>query len=101
MTGMAYLVGSGPGGTGLLTLRAQEVINSAEVILYDQLPGEEILNSLPAAAEKIDCGKYGSDHTLEQDEIEALMVSRATLSLFRQVLRQSTGSIPIRRYIPG
>ena len=77
MTGMVYLVGSGPGGTGLLTLRAREVIDSAEVILYDQLPGEEILNSLPASAEKIDCGKYGSDHTLEQDEIEELMVARA------------------------
>jgi uroporphyrin-III C-methyltransferase len=49
----------------------------AEVVLYDQLPGEEILSSLPAKAEKIDCGKYGSAHTLEQDEIEALMVSRA------------------------
>jgi uroporphyrin-III C-methyltransferase len=77
MTGMVYLVGSGPGGTGLLTIRAREVIDSAEVILYDQLPGEEILDSLPAAAEKIDCGKYGSDHTLEQDEIEAVMVARA------------------------
>ncbi|MCX6700297.1 MAG: uroporphyrinogen-III C-methyltransferase [Methanomicrobiales archaeon] len=78
MTGMVYLVGSGPGGTGLLTLRAREVIDSAEVVLYDQLPGEDVLDSLPAAAEKIDCGKYGSDHTLEQDEIEALMVARAT-----------------------
>lgn len=77
MTGMVYLVGSGPGGTGLLTMRAREVIDSAEVILYDQLPGEEILNSLPPAAEKIDCGKYGSDHTLEQDEIEEILVSRA------------------------
>ncbi len=77
MTGKVYLVGAGPGGTGLLTVRAREVIDAAEVILYDQLPGEEILESLPAAPEKIDCGKYGSDHTLEQDEIEAVMVARA------------------------
>ncbi|MGC9434846.1 MAG: uroporphyrinogen-III C-methyltransferase [Methanomicrobiales archaeon] len=74
MVGTVYLVGSGPGGIGLLTLRAQEVIARADVILYDQLPGEEVLASLPASAERIDCGKYGSHHILEQDEIEALMV---------------------------
>ena len=76
MTGKAYLVGSGPGGPGLLTMKAREVIDSADVILYDQLPGEEILATLPKDAELIDCGKYGGSHTLEQDEIEALMVER-------------------------
>ena len=77
MKGKVYLVGSGPGGAGLLSLRAREVIDSAEVILYDQLPGEEILLSLPEHAEKINCGKYGSDHTLEQEDIEELMVRKA------------------------
>ena len=60
-----------------MTQRAREIIDKAEVVLYDQLPGEEILSSLPSAAEKIDCGKYGSAHTLEQDEIEKIMVDRA------------------------
>ena len=41
------------------------------------LPGDEILASLPQSAEKIDCGKYGRNHTMEQDEIEALIVDRA------------------------
>ena len=77
MSGKVYLVGSGPGGEGLLTLRAREVIDAADVVLFDQLPGEEILASLPIRAEKIDCGKYGGKHTLEQDEIEALVVDRA------------------------
>ena len=77
MSGKVYLVGSGPGGEGLLTLRAREVIDAADVILFDQLPGQEILASLPICAEKIDCGKYGGKHTLEQDEIEALIVDRA------------------------
>jgi uroporphyrin-III C-methyltransferase len=77
MSGKVYLVGSGPGGEGLLTLRAREVIDAADVVLFDQLPGEEILASLPIHAEKIDCGKYGGKHTLEQDEIEALVVDRA------------------------
>jgi uroporphyrin-III C-methyltransferase len=76
MTGKAYLVGSGPGGLGLLTMKAREVIDSADVVLYDQLPGEEILATLPENAELVDCGKYGGNHTLEQDEIEALMVER-------------------------
>jgi uroporphyrin-III C-methyltransferase len=77
MSGKVYLVGSGPGGEGLLTQRAKRVIDTADVILFDQLPGEEILASLPTSAEKIDCGKYGGKHTLEQDEIEALIVDRA------------------------
>jgi uroporphyrin-III C-methyltransferase len=76
-TGKVYLVGSGPGGTGLLTVRAMEVIAGAEVILFDQLPGEEILRALPENAEKVDCGKYGNRHTLEQEEIEDLMVRYA------------------------
>ncbi len=77
MKGTVYLVGSGPGGEGLLTQRARAVIDAADVVLYDQLPGEEILASLPVRAEKIDCGKYGGKHTLEQDEIEALIIDRA------------------------
>jgi uroporphyrin-III C-methyltransferase len=77
MKGKVYLVGSGPGGTALLTQRGRALINRADVVLFDQLPGEEILASLPDRAEKIDCGKHGGNHTLEQDEIEALMVDRA------------------------
>ena len=77
MTGKVYLVGSGPGAPGLLAQRARDVIDTADVVLYDQLPGEEILATLPKDAELIDCGKYGGKHTLEQDEIEALMIDRA------------------------
>ena len=78
MIGKVYLVGSGPGGLGLLTFRAREVIDSADVILYDQLPGEEIISSLPAAAEKIDVGKYGGHHTMRQEDIESLLVRLAS-----------------------
>jgi uroporphyrin-III C-methyltransferase len=74
--GKVFLVGAGPGKTGLLTLRGREVIDAADVVLYDQLAGE-IVSTLPAAAERIDCGKYGSRHTLEQEEIEAIMIARA------------------------
>lgn len=77
MNGKVYLVGSGPGGLGLLTQRARQVIDHADVVLYDQLPGDEILATLPEHAEKIDCGKFGGTHTLEQEEIEELMVAKA------------------------
>ncbi|UUX92467.1 uroporphyrinogen-III C-methyltransferase [Methanoplanus endosymbiosus] len=76
MTGKVYLVGSGPGGLDLMTFKAREVIDSADVILYDQLPGEEVINSLPDV-EKVDVGKYGGKHTREQDEIENLMAEYA------------------------
>ena len=79
--GIVYLVGSGPGGISLMTHRAREVIDNAQVILYDQLPGEEILASLPDHAEKIDVGKYGDHHVREQDEIEQLMVRYAEQGL--------------------
>ncbi|MDO9523559.1 MAG: uroporphyrinogen-III C-methyltransferase [Methanocorpusculum sp.] len=75
--GKVYLVGSGPGGLGLLTFRAREVIDSADVIMYDQLPGDEIIASLPARAEKIDVGKYGGHHTMKQEDIEKLLVEKA------------------------
>ena len=77
MSGKVYLVGSGPGGLGLLTAKAREGIDAADVILYDQLPGEEILATLPERAEKIDVGKYGGCHTMKQADIEALLVEKA------------------------
>ncbi|WP_319379050.1 uroporphyrinogen-III C-methyltransferase [uncultured Methanocorpusculum sp.] len=75
--GKVYLVGSGPGGLGLLTFRARELIDSADVIMYDQLPGDEIIASLPERAEKIDVGKYGGRHTMKQEDIEKLLVEKA------------------------
>ena len=53
------------------------MIDKADVILYDQLPGEEIISSLPPAAEKIDVGKWGGCHTMKQEDIESLMVRLA------------------------
>lgn len=88
-TGVVYLVGSGPGGLNLMTRRAREVLDKAEVILYDQLPGDEILASLPAHAEKVDVGKFGGHHIKEQDEIERLMVSYAKQG--RHVVRLKGG----------
>lgn len=75
--GKVYLVGSGPGDPELLTLKARRLIDNAEVIVYDQLPGKAILNSMPEKAEKIDVGKYAGKHTMPQSEINKVLVQKA------------------------
>ena len=77
-SGKVYLVGSGPGDPELLTIKAERLIREADVIVYDQLPGPEILASLPENAELIDAGKYAGDHTLAQGEINRLLIDRAS-----------------------
>ena len=74
---MIWLVGAGPGDSGLLTLRGREVIVNADVVIYDHLVGAGILAMIPAGAEAIDAGKYSGTHTLPQREIESLMIARS------------------------
>ncbi|MDD4331559.1 MAG: uroporphyrinogen-III C-methyltransferase, partial [Methanosarcinaceae archaeon] len=75
--GKVFLVGSGPGDPELLTLKARRLIDSAEVIIYDQLPGKAILESMPESAEKIDAGKYAGKHTLSQGSINEVLIEKA------------------------
>ena len=75
--GKVYLAGSGPGDPDLLTVKARRLIDEADVVIYDQLPGEAILGLIPPAAEKIDAGKYAGNHTLAQDEINEAIVQKA------------------------
>jgi uroporphyrin-III C-methyltransferase len=86
--GKVYLVGAGPGSPDLLTIRARNVLDKADVVLYDQLAGG-VRDLLPKGAELIDCGKSGSRHTMEQDEIERTMVERAREG--KQVIRLKGG----------
>ncbi|HII00265.1 TPA: uroporphyrinogen-III C-methyltransferase [Methanosarcinaceae archaeon] len=75
--GKVYLVGSGPGDPELLTLKARRLIDTADVIIYDQLPGKVILGSMPDSAEKIDAGKFAGKHTLTQNKINEAIVQKA------------------------
>ncbi len=75
--GIVYLVGAGPGDPGLLTLRAKECIEIADVIVYDYLSNAEFLRMARADSERIYAGKKAKDHTLTQDEINALIVAKA------------------------
>ncbi len=71
-----YLVGSGPGDPGLISVRGLECIKRADVIIYDYLVSEELLKYARKDAEIIYVGKEGSRHTLEQDEINELIVNK-------------------------
>ena len=72
--GICYLVGAGPGDPGLLTLRAKEVLERADVVLYDYLCNSEIIAHAPDDAERIYVGKKAADHAIPQDELNALLV---------------------------
>lgn len=75
--GIVYLVGAGPGDPGLLTLRAKECIEQADVLIYDYLSNPEFLRMAKADSERIYAGKKAKDHTLTQDQINALIVAKA------------------------
>jgi uroporphyrinogen III methyltransferase / synthase len=75
--GCCYLVGAGPGDLGLTTLRAKELISSAEVLVYDYLANPEMLTWAPPEAEIIYAGKKAGDHALTQDQTNALLIERA------------------------
>lgn len=75
--GRIYLVGAGPGDLGLVTLRAKECIEKADVIVCDHLANPEMLGWARDDAEIIYAGKQAGEHTLKQDEINVLLIERA------------------------
>jgi len=79
--GKVYLVGSGPGDPGLLTLRAKECIEKADVVVYDYLANRVFLEYARKGAELIYVGKEGGRHTMSQDNINSLIVSKARQGL--------------------
>ena len=71
------LVGAGPGGIGLLTVRGLEMLQSADVVLYDRFVSGDILAAIPDSAEKIDVGKHAGNHPVPQDVINNLLLEKA------------------------
>ncbi len=76
-TGTVYLIGAGPGDPGLLTIKAKECIETADVVVYDYLASPFLLNYARSDAQIIYVGKKGGDHTLSQDKINLLLVDKA------------------------
>ncbi|MEJ2210261.1 MAG: uroporphyrinogen-III C-methyltransferase [Anaerolineae bacterium] len=76
VSGFVSLIGAGPGDPGLLTLHGARALAAADVVVYDYLANPELLAHAPAGAEQIYVGKKAGQHTLSQDEINALLVAR-------------------------
>ncbi|PSQ44778.1 uroporphyrinogen-III C-methyltransferase [Halobacteriales archaeon SW_5_68_122] len=76
MTGQVYLVGSGPGDPELLTVKARRLIEAADVVLHDKLPGPEILASIPEAKRE-DVGKRAGGEWTPQEYTNHRLVELA------------------------
>lgn len=72
-----FLVGAGPGDPGLLTLKGKKALERADVILYDHLANDRLLDFAPAAAQRIYVGKKRAQHECTMDEIAAMMIDHA------------------------
>jgi uroporphyrin-III C-methyltransferase len=77
MKGKVYIVGAGPGDAGLLTLKALDLIKSADIILYDRLVSDDILKMIPSNVQKVYVGRNVGDDYAHQEETNKLMVDHA------------------------
>jgi uroporphyrinogen III methyltransferase/synthase len=89
VSGFVYLVGAGPGDPGLLTVRAVELIAEADAILYDRLIPSSALDGARPDAELIYVGKEGGGPSMDQAEIERLLIEHARAG--RRVVRLKGG----------
>lgn len=87
--GRVWLVGGGPGDTGLITARGRTVLAQADVVVIDRLGPRALLHELSPDVEVIDVGKTSGNHPVPQHEINALLVQHARAG--RDVVRLKGG----------
>lgn len=75
--GKVYLVGAGPGDPGLMTLKGKEILEKAEVVIYDALVSPAIIAMINPQAEQINGGKRRGNHSKLQEETTALLIEKA------------------------
>ncbi len=81
MSGKVFLVGAGPGDLDLLTVKALKLIESAQVVLHDDLVSPEILQSVPSTAHIRNVGKRCGRKSVQQEEINALLIAFASFGV--------------------
>jgi Tetrapyrrole (Corrin/Porphyrin) Methylases len=87
--GKVYIIGAGPGDTSHLTIRAQQLLANADVVIYDALVDEGVLNFLPAHCERVYVGKRGGQPSITQPEINQILIDRSQQA--EQVVRLKSG----------
>lgn len=91
MKGLVYLIGAGPGDPGLFTLRGKKILQKANCVIYDRLVNKSILDFCSDDCEKIYVGKQASHHTLKQEEINRLLITKA--NQYQHVVRLKGGDV--------
>lgn len=86
---VVYLVGAGPGDPELLTVKALRLIQQADVIVYDRLVSEPVLELIPSGTQRIYVGKAPGQHHMAQEEINSLLAKLAKTN--RTIVRLKGG----------
>lgn len=92
-TGKVFLVGAGPGDPGLLTVRALQLLQSADVVVYDRLVSPAVLELIPEGVPRTSVGKASGRHSVPQDQINELLVElcMAEVPAPRRIVRLKGG----------
>ncbi len=88
-TGKVFLLGAGPGDIAYLTLAGRECLDRAEVLVYDALTDDRLLQFVPPTCERLQVGKRGGEPSTPQEQINALLIDRCQQG--RQVVRLKSG----------
>ena len=87
--GKVYILGAGPGGVEYMTVRSHSLLTQAEIVIYDALVDDSILELAPENSEKISVGKRGGQPSKSQSEINRLLVEKCNLG--KEIVRLKGG----------